>query len=175
MLLHFLAKEGGIALLEVNPGLVIWTFISFGFVLFLLHRFAWGPISKALDIRASKIHNDIGQAKDIKEEAEKKLSEYIQKLDLLKKEGHKIIEEARQDTKREKDALLTEAKEEALSIIEEARKEVKLAKDQSIKEIHEQVMECAVAMASQILERDLKIEDYKKLALDSVKKIQNLN
>ena len=87
MLLEFMAKEGGISLLEVNPGLVIWTFIVFGIVLFLLRRFAWDPISQALDRRAEKIHGDIERAQKLKEEAESKLSQYLGKLGSLEEEG----------------------------------------------------------------------------------------
>ena len=110
MIIDLLAKEESISLLEVNPGLVIWTFIVFGIVLFLLHRFAWGPITLALDTRASKIHRDLESAKEIKEDAEKKLSSYLSQLDNLKKEGQKILEESKLEAEKISSKILSDAK-----------------------------------------------------------------
>jgi F-type H+-transporting ATPase subunit b len=55
----YLAAGG---LLDVNPGLLIWTIITFSIVVIILRKFAWNPIINALDERADKIHGDIEKA-----------------------------------------------------------------------------------------------------------------
>ena len=92
-MLEFIAAEGGISLLEVNPGLAIWTTVTFLLVLFILQKFAWKPITSALDERANKIHEDLDRAERIRTDAESKLEEYMEKLNGLKEEGQDIIAE----------------------------------------------------------------------------------
>ena len=175
MLLHYLAKEGGIALLEVNPGLVLWTFIVFGIVLFLLHRFAWTPIAQALDARAAKVHGDIEQAEKLKEDAEQKLSDYLQRLEGLQAEGDKITQESRVQAEKQREELLAQAKTEAQTILEHSKREVLQAKTKALAEIHQQIVEVGTSVATQILGRQLNSEDHKQLALDAVKELKSLN
>ncbi|HMY44659.1 MAG TPA: ATP F0F1 synthase subunit B, partial [Leptospiraceae bacterium] len=62
----FIASEGGLSLLSVNPGLAIWTTLTFLLVLGVLHRFAWQPIIQALDERAGKIQSDLDRAEAVR-------------------------------------------------------------------------------------------------------------
>ncbi len=175
MLLDYLAKAEGIALLDVNPGLVLWTFIIFGIVLLLLHRFAWGPISKALDERADKIHSDIQSAEKLKNEAQEKLSEYLKQLDLLKEEGSQMLAESRKQAEEQRNEILSTAKEEANAVLERSKREILHTKDQALADVHQQIVGFAVAVAGQILERQLKPEDHKKLTLEAMQKLQGLS
>ncbi|MCB1172238.1 MAG: F0F1 ATP synthase subunit B [Leptospiraceae bacterium] len=175
MMLEYLAGEGGLALLDMNPGLVIWTFIVFGIVLFLLSRFAWKPIASALDERANQIHADIQKASDLKDDAERKLAEYMQKLDSLKEEGHAIINEAQEDARKLKDQMLAEARTEADAIKGRALREVGLARDEALRSIHDTVAEVATAVAARILDKNLKASDHADLVQDTLKNINSLN
>lgn len=175
MLLEFLAEEGGIALLDVNPGLVIWTFLIFGIVLFILSKFAWGPISNALDERAKKIHDDIDRADHLRKDAEKKLEEYLEKINGLKAEGQAIVAEARKDAEALKNDLLNQARKESEAMKNRSLREVSMARDQALEDIHKQVTEISMVIVAQILERTLKGEDHKKLIDDTVSKLKILN
>jgi len=175
MLLDYLAGEGGIALLEVNPGLIIWTTITFGVVLVVLRAFAWKPIIGALDERAEKVHSDIERAESIRLEAERKLSEYLEKLNGLRAEGLDIVQEARRDAEKLKNDMLTSARTEADGIKERSLREVKLAMDKALDEYHNRVVEISVAVASQILGKTLNAADHEKLIADSIKNIEGVN
>ena len=169
-----MAKQGSLSLLEVNPGLVLWTFITFGLVLFLLHRFAWRPIAKALDSRAAKVHNDLKQAEDLKKEAEQKLGEYIKKLDEFKEENEQLQSKSRKEAEEIRQQLIAQAKEEAASLLERNRKEILEAKNLAIQDIHQQIVNYAMVIATQILERELQSQDHEKLTRGAVKAIQDL-
>lgn len=175
MTLEYLAGEGGIALLDVNPGLVIWTFIIFGFVLFILWKFAWGPIVGALDERAHKIHQDIDRAEGLRKEAEGKLHEYMEKLNGLRHEGQEILAEARKDAEHLKQEMLAETRKEAEAIKSRALREVQLAKDQALEDLHKQVTELSVSIAGQILERVLTAGDHEKMVRETIERIKKLN
>ncbi len=173
-MLEFLAKGGGIALLEVNPGLVIWTFIIFGIVLFLLHRFAWHPITVALDQRAEKIHSDIDSARRLKDDAERKLTEYLQKIEELQSEGQKVLTQSRKEAEEQKEKMMAAAKEETHSLLERSKREIQVAKDVAVTETKEQVVGLAVAIASEILSRDINTKDHEKLLHDTMHKFQSI-
>jgi F-type H+-transporting ATPase subunit b len=175
MLLEFLAEGGGIAILDVNPGLVIWTFIIFFIVMFILRKFAWNPIAEALDARAQKIHDDIDRADGLRKEAEQKLEEYLQKLNGLRAEGQEIVTEARKDAEDLKNEILSSARKEAEELKNRALREVSLARDSALDDIHRQVTELSIAVAGQILERSLKPEDHQKMISDTITKIKSMN
>jgi len=174
-MLEYLAKEGGLALLDADPGLIIWTFIVFGIVLLILWRFAWNPIAQALDERARKIHDDIGRAETLREEAEAKLNEYMEKLNGLRAEGQEIVAEARKDAEHLKQDILADARKEAEAVKERAMREVRLARDQALEDIHQQVTEISISVASQILERNLNEKDQSKMIREMIDQVKGLN
>ena len=174
MLLKFLAKEGGLAILEVDPGLVIWTFIIFGLVLLLLHRFAWGPIKRALDSRAKKIHENIKASERLKKEAEKILNEHIAKLDKLQLEAHKIIDDTHEQAKKERDIILDKAKAEALALLETSRQEIDEVKNVAMSQVEKHVIDLSIKISSQILRRRINPSDNEKLTGDAFNDIKSI-
>lgn len=175
MLLEFLAGEGGIAILDVNPGLVIWTFIIFFIVVFILRKFAWNPIADALDARAQKIHDDIDRAETLRRDAEEKLQEYLKKLDGLRSEGQEIVAEARKDADELKNEILATARKEAEDLKNRALREVSLARDSALDDIHRTVTDLSIAVAGQILERSLNAKDHEKMIGETIAKIKSMN
>lgn len=175
MTLEFLAGEGGIALLDVNPGLVIWTFLIFGLVLLILWKFAWAPIAGALDERARKIHDDIDRAENLRKDAESKLHEYMEKLNGLRAEGQEILAEARKDAEHLKHEILGEARKEAEAVKSRALREVQLARDAALESIHKTVADLSIEIAGRILERNVQAADHDKLVRESVDRIKTLN
>lgn len=171
-MIQYLAAEGGIALLEVNPGLSIWTGVTFLVVLLLLHRFGWKKIVGALDARAQKVQDDIDRAEQLKKEAEAKLEEYMTKLNGLREESQELLAEARKDSEIMRDEILEAARSEADDIRARARREVDLAVDSALEKIHEEAANLSVEIASKILGSALKPEDHSRLiqeTIDSVK------
>ena len=175
MILDYLAGEGGLALLDMNPGLVIWTFIAFFVVLLILAKFAWGPIAKALDERAERIHQDIDRAEKLKTDAENKLQEYMNRLDGLREEGQQIVAEANEDAKRLRDKIMSEAKVESEALKKRALREVSLARDEALESIHKSIADVASVVAGKIIEKNLNDGDYSKIIQDTLKEVDSLN
>ena len=71
---------GSSALIKVAPGLMIWTLIAFGVTFFVLKRYAFGPIQKAIDDRRERIRQSIEEADRAREEARHLLDEQRKKL-----------------------------------------------------------------------------------------------
>lgn len=175
MVIEYLASEGGIALLDVNPGLAIWTTITFLVVFLILKYFAWGPIAQALDSRAEKIHTDIERAEAIRKEAEGRLADYMARLDGLQAEGQKIVADARKDAEKLKEEILEAARKEAETQREKGVHEVRMAADQALDRLHKEVASLSVAIAGQILGKTLKADEHKQLIEDSLAKLKSNN
>ena len=122
-------------LLVLDPGLFVWTILSFLLLMFLLSKFAWKPLLKMLNEREEKIRTAIEKA----ENAE-------QKLETLNEQGEKILSDARSESQKLllstketaqnlKEEIEREAKQKATSIIDQARVQIQAEKNQVLSEI----------------------------------------
>jgi len=161
----------GIALLEINPGLVIWTTITFIIVAIILYNFAWKKIITALDQRAEYIDNNIKEAENLKKEAEAKFQEYQEKLVSLKVEAQEIIQEAKKDAERLKDEIIKKAKEEAEELRRRAQKEINLSKEAALEEIHKYAVELSMEIARKAIQKALSPEEHKRLLEETIKEL----
>ena len=67
---------GANPLIEVNPGLMIWTIVCFLVVLFVLKKFAFGPVQQMIDTRRERIQNALDEADRARAEARNLLEEH---------------------------------------------------------------------------------------------------
>ena len=165
---------GGLDLLNVNPGLVIWTLVTFLIVVLILKKFAWSPILDALDERAETIHKDINQAKDLKTEAEVLFKKHKDQMDAAVDEANKIVNEAKSDASNLKSKMLNDVQLEIKNLKDQASKDIELAKAQAILELRNETVEMSVNIAGQILQKQLKKDDFKAFAESEIDKLKSL-
>ncbi|XDD51275.1 F0F1 ATP synthase subunit B [Leptospira sp. WS92.C1] len=161
-------------LLKVNPGLVVWTLVTFLVVVLVLKKFAWDVILKALDERADAVQNDIKKASELRSEAEALLKDYEARLNSAKDEANAVIAEAKSDALKLKTKLLEETNQEVKSQKDQAVKEIELAKGKALEQLQSQLVEMTITVAGKVLEKQLKAEDYKafiETELDKLKKL----
>jgi F-type H+-transporting ATPase subunit b len=157
-----LASEGG-GLVDVNPGLVFWTVITFLILLFILRRVAWKPILTALNQRETAIKDSLEKAEKAKEEAQKILEENQASLLKAEEESKKIIEQSRVYADKLKDQMIRGSKDQAKKIIEDATSEIERKKEEAFIELRTKVAEIAVQAAEKILDKNLDKDSNKKL------------
>ena len=159
----------------VTPGLglIFWMVISFSVILFILKKFAWKPILKALKDREITIDTALKSADKAKEEMEQ-----------LKADNEKIIKEAKserdnllKDARQVKDKIISEAKQKAKSdakkIIEDAKGKIESEKEAALDEIKNQVAGVSVDIAEKILKKKLeKSKDQKDLINELINEIK---
>ena len=96
-------------LIEVVPGLMIWTLIAFGITFFVLRKYAFGPIQKTIDERRDRIRQAVEEADRARNEARELLEQNRAILSQARSESAEILAEAR----RVSDAQIERAKQEA--------------------------------------------------------------
>lgn len=160
-------------MMDIHPGLMIWTIISFVVLLIILKKFAWTPILAALDEREKGIKDNIEAAKKAREEAEQSLTVYRQKIAEAQAEAQMIVVKARADAERVRDELIEKSKADAQSQIERARKQIELESEAALKAIRTEISSLAIFAAEKIISRSLTPEDHRRLATDGLKESLN--
>ena len=162
--LAVIASEGGNGgLLDVNPGLMIWTVITFIILLIILKKVAWKPILTALDKRESDIRESLAQAEKAKEDAKKILEENQANLAKAEEESKKIIDQSRTYAESLKEQLIKESKEQAKKIVDDASSEIQRKKDTAFEELKGQIAEIAVNAAEKIIRESLDAQKSKQV------------
>lgn len=151
------------ALLKINPGIIIWTWITFILVISILGKTTWKNILKGLDARADKIQEDLEKAEKTKENARKSLAAYRKQIDNAKAEASAIIESARVDANKIRESIINSARDEARHTKEKVMQDIKKEREEAIISIREQAVDIAIVMAESILKRNINKKDNENL------------
>ncbi len=172
ILLGVLASgSGGGSLLDVNPGLIIWTIVTFLILVFILKKVAWKPILSALDQREKDIKDSLEKAEKAKEDAQRILDENQATLAKAEEESKKIIEQSRSYAENLKEQMLKESKEQSKKLIEDAAEEIDRRKDSAFEELKDQVAKIAVNAAEKIMKQNLDAEKNKHIVDNYLKDV----
>jgi F-type H+-transporting ATPase subunit b len=160
-------------LFSVEPGLMIWTMVTFIVVLIILRLTAWKPIMKGLQDREKNIEGAIAEAARIKTEAEALFAKYQEMLEHSKDEARAILDEARKDGVILQEELRNRARQEAEEFKSRAHREIELQKDAALKEIWQQTASLSTALASRVLGRTLQASDQERLVKELLEGMQS--
>jgi F-type H+-transporting ATPase subunit b len=156
-----------------NIGNAVWTLVIFGAVLFVLGKYAWGPIINGLKQREDFIRDSLTKAKADREAAEAQLKAYEERLTTARSEATKIVEEGRRDAEVVKGRIEQQARQEAEKIIERAKREIDIAKDTAIKELYARAGALATDAASRIIRHELSGTDHQRLIAEAIARLES--
>jgi len=142
-------------LLELNPGLLIWTGITFLLVLLILSKFAWKPLIRALSKREETIRLSIERAEEAKAEAERLLAEHAKRLASTQEETARLIRDARAGAETMKNDIVEKANANARRMLDAAKEEIDRKTEQAIGQLRGEVAGLAIKAAEKILEETL--------------------
>jgi F-type H+-transporting ATPase subunit b len=157
-----------------DVGNFLWTLVVFVLVLWVLGKWAWGPILAGLQGREQFIRDSLEQARRDRDEAGATLARYEERLARARGEVEAMIEEARRDAAVLRDREESAAREEARTILERARREIDLAKDTAVAELYERAAALATTAAGKILERELDPADHERLIAESIAAVERM-
>jgi F-type H+-transporting ATPase subunit b len=152
---------GGIT--DLNPGLTLWTAITFLFLLVVLSRFAWGPIVKMLNEREGTIRDAIESARKERAEAERMLAEQKHALVRAQREAAELAQRNRQEVEALRQELTNRARKEADELISSARLQISEEIAKARAELKAQVADLAIDAAAKLVKANLDERTQRKL------------
>tara|TARA_S200000501_G_scaffold378718_1_gene443035 strand:+ start:11996 stop:12574 length:579 start_codon:yes stop_codon:yes gene_type:complete len=159
-------------LVLLDPGLFIWTIITFIVLLTVLGKFAWGPLLKALDDRESKIRKSLDDADKARIELEQMSAESEEMISKARSDAQEIRVEAKNSAEKLKSEIKLQAENDAKKLHENAQKQIKVEKEKVISEIRKEVVALTVSISEKIIKRNLTTDDNKLFIEDSLKKLK---
>jgi F-type H+-transporting ATPase subunit b len=142
---------------------MIWGAISFALLFFLLAKFAYPALKKAMDDRADKIRGDLDEAERARTESETVLADYQRQLQDARNEAARIIEEARQQADTVRRDLTARAEAEANELRQRNAEQVGAERDRVLAEMRGQVATLAIELAEKVVESNLDRETNMRL------------
>ena len=142
-------------LLSPNYGLMVWTLVIFVILLFVLSKFAFGPITAAVEARERSLQDAIDAAKRDREEAALLLAQHRASLDASRAEGQKLIADARVAAERVRAELVEQAHAEQGRMLERARAEIAGEQAKAIAQLRKEAVELAILGASKVINQNL--------------------
>ena len=156
-------SEGGGGLYDINTGLSIWTLIVFVSLLFILKKYAWGPIVDAVDGREKGIQSAIDSAAELNAEAAKLLEEHREQMADARRQASEILAEAKVAGERVRKELEEKARAEAQGIVERALAEIERERDGALETLRRESIDLALAAASQLMQESFDKETDRQL------------
>ena len=160
-------------LVQVEPGLFIWTILVFVVLLTLLKKFAWGPLLAALEERQEGIRKSLDDAAQARKELEQVQSDAEAILVKARAEADSILSETRSDAAKVRDDLRQQAQNEAQSIVQNAERQIQLETDRAVLQIREEAVELSLSIASKLIRRNLTKEDNQALIDEALKQVES--
>lgn len=142
-------------LTDINPGLTLWTGITFIVLLFVLGKFAWGPIVKMLNDRERTIREAIDSAKKERAEAERLLGEQKSALARAQKDAAELARRNQQEVEALRQELTARARKEADELVASARHQIAEELSKARAELKAQVADLAIDAAAKLVKANL--------------------
>lgn len=158
-------------LLTPEPGLIIWTIITFLVVLVILSKTVWKPLLAALDARERGIAEALSGAEKARDEAQTAVAEHKKVLVAAEEEGREIVAQAREAAEKVRQGIVDEARQEAQQAAELARRSIETEKRAALSELRREVADLAVQAAGVILDAELDDDRNRKLVDDLIARI----
>jgi len=159
-------------LVQPDPGLYIWTIVTFLVLLALLARFAWRPLLDALEQRQEVIRKSLDEARQAKEELQRLHVESAKILAEARSEAAGIMSSTRADAARFAEEMKQKARVDADALVKHAQREIDSQTARAVQSIRREAIDLSVAVASKILRRDISAADNERLVDDTIREMQ---
>jgi F-type H+-transporting ATPase subunit b len=156
------------ALISVTPGLMIWTIVCFLITLWVLKRYAFGPIQKAIDERRERVHAALAEADEAREEARRLLDEHRALIGQARSQSEEILAEARKTRESMERRMKEETEAERQRRIEETRREIQAETQRALEAIRNEVAELTLVAATKVTGKVLDDADHRRLIEDAI-------
>ncbi len=155
-------------LIQVTPGLMIWTIVCFLIALFVLKRYAFGPIQKLIDDRRARIQQAVEEADNARTEARDLLEQHRALIGQAKSESAEILAEARRVGDAQMARVRDEAEVDRQRRLEDTRKQIDAETARAIDQIRGEVADLTVEATQRVVGKVLDSEDQRRLIDEAI-------
>ena len=155
-------------LIEVVPGLMIWTLVCFGITFFVLRKWIFGPVQNAIDARRDRIRQAIEEADNARAEARKLLEEHRALIQSARGDAEQILAEARRVADAQRDRMKEELEAERQRRLEDTAKQIEAETRRALEQIRGEVAELTVIATSKVTGKVLTDEDHRRLIDEAI-------
>jgi F-type H+-transporting ATPase subunit b len=163
--------DEGNGLIDVVPGLMIWTLITFAIVFLVMRKLAFGRIQGMIDQRRDRIREALDEADRAREEARGLVAEHHQLIAQARIESEAILAEARQLGEAQRKRVLEEAQADLDRRLEENQKAIEAQNQKLVEQIRREVVELTLVASEKVTGKVLQAEDQRRLIDEAVGEI----
>jgi F-type H+-transporting ATPase subunit b len=158
-------------LIQVTPGLMIWTIVCFLITFYVLKRLAFGRIQATIDERRERIQNALDEADNARVEARNLVEEHRKLISQAKSESEEILAEARRIAESQRERVREETEEDRQRRLEETRRQIEQATHQALGQIRDEVGKLSLIAAEKITRKSLDGADQQRLIDEALAEI----
>jgi F-type H+-transporting ATPase subunit b len=159
---HIPLASSGSFLISPNVGIMIWTLLVFAISLFILAKWVFPLIGEALDKRAKTIEGEIDSAAELRQEADKVLEEYRERLKEARAQSEEIVGRARQTAEtHEHEEIIAEA-------AKRAERDIDAATKRALDDIRREVADLTIMATEKVVRKTLNDSDQRRLVEEAL-------
>jgi F-type H+-transporting ATPase subunit b len=162
------SSSSGNFLVSPSPGLMIWTLAAFVIALLVLRRVAFPRIGAFLDRRAAAIQDSIDSAERTREQADKLLLEYRERLREARSQAEEIVTRARTTAQEQEREAADAARERGAQLLEQAKHDIETATQRALAEIRDEVTNLTILATEKVTRKTLDSADQRRLVEEAL-------
>lgn len=155
-------------MLDFEPGLIIWTSVSFGLLVLLLYRVGVPVLIAFLSEREKLIADTLAQAADAKKQAEEALAENRKQIGRIQEQADRIIAQAKLEGDKLKAEAVEKAERKAQLIVEQAQQDLTQQKARVMGDVRQKMSDLLAAAAGKLLRRVVTVDEHRKMIEQSL-------
>jgi len=156
-------------LIEVRLGLMVWTIACFAITFFVLRRYAFGFIQKAIDERRERIHRSIEEAEKARTEARRLLEEHRALIGQARGQAEQILAEARKVAESMARRVKEETEADRQRRLEETKRQIEAETQRALEQIRTEVAELTLIATTKVTGKVLEDADHKRLIDEAIR------
>jgi F-type H+-transporting ATPase subunit b len=160
-------------LVQPDPGLAIWTIITFLVLLYFLGKFAWKPLLRALEARQETIKKSLADAQKAQQELERLNKESAQIIKNAHVEAESIVSKSRSEAEKLGEEVKKKARTDAEAILREAQRQIETETGRALRQIRGEIAEMSVTIASKLIQRNFSTQDNSELIEETLKQMES--
>ena len=160
-------------LVQPDPGLAIWTIITFLVLLYFLAKFAWKPMLRYLEARQETIKKSLDDARQAKEELERLNKESAQIIRNAHVEAESILSKSRSEAEKLREEIKQKARSDAEAILRDAQRQIETETGRALRQIRGEIADMSVMIASKLIGRNFSKQDNSELIEETLKQMES--